>query len=174
MRITQSQVVLKSSRDFDVDLSLIINAVTHTAPWSRSSAAHMKPRGIVGDDKKSVWPWTEDGSCSSDHHLLATQVTITQGAAGVHLPNGHEILTTLPGRRTLRNAPEEVGVLEGLWLTSGLSMGVSFGSVLRLLVSARVSRANLVHPAGTRRRTRLTPQSPNNAGFKRPGTRQSH
>ena len=43
--------------------------------------------------------------------------------------------------------------LDGLWLTSCLSMGASFGSVLRLLVSARVSRANLVHPAEMRHQT---------------------
>lgn len=34
-----------------------------------------------------------------------------------------------------------------LWLTSCLLMGASCCSVLRLLVSARVSRANFVHPA---------------------------
>lgn len=37
--------------------------------------------------------------------------------------------------------------LDGLWLTSCLPMGASCCSVLRLVVRARVSRANLVHPA---------------------------
>lgn len=39
--------------------------------------------------------------------------------------------------------------LDGLCVTSCLLMGASCCSELRLLVSARVSRANLVHPAGT-------------------------
>lgn len=38
--------------------------------------------------------------------------------------------------------------LDCLWLTSCLPIGASCCSVLRLLVSARVSLANLVHPAG--------------------------
>lgn len=45
--------------------------------------------------------------------------------------------------------------LDCLWLTSCLPMGASCCSVLRLLVSARVSRANLVHPAGIKHQTRL-------------------
>lgn len=39
-----------------------------------------------------------------------------------------------------------------LWLTSCLLMGASCCSVLRLLVSARVSRANFVHPARARQK----------------------
>ena len=37
--------------------------------------------------------------------------------------------------------------LEGLWLTSVLLSGAICCTRLRLLVSARVSRANFVHPA---------------------------
>lgn len=38
--------------------------------------------------------------------------------------------------------------LEGLWLTSVLLSGANCCTRLRLLVSARVSLANFVHPAG--------------------------
>lgn len=47
--------------------------------------------------------------------------------------------------------------LDCLWLTSCLPIGASCCRVLRLLVSARVSRANLVHPE--KMRSQLLPKS---------------
>lgn len=64
--------------------------------------------------------------------------------------------------------------LDCLWLTSCLPMGASCCSVLRLLVSARVSRANLVHPAGIKHQTRLPSGFGGNLGGVNEIRRQSH